>query len=381
MITGHRILRKCCPFGQSLDPWYNCRVKLSCDKQKTRDSYFQETPEDNFYELITLSLGLPASSVNTVWSNISCNLSREYEVVNILDISNGDDVVFVLTNNTLDHIIEDSNKLRSSVMATQYECLTAEGADVIAVVCEDEIKVTEVKPETNIGEEIRKCCPLGQALSRDLECASNIDRDLSSPSLPPRSLLSPDTLRPAPASPNTRLRMTGPGCEAGELVADLTRGVTSELAVTLDTRLVEYTCVDTDTGGQLLALRCLAPGHCEGCVSKCCPPRQVYSLHGGCVEATQEEQLWKHPQGGDPSYHHTFIDNFVRQKHFKRPGCDDVLVLEHEDDVYHLLEDGRLHHVDYGVTEKYCIDNVINDENYLEEIVLKCFSGKLHIRT
>ena len=121
-----------------------------------KNSYFQETPEDNFYELITLTLGLPASSVNTVWSNISCNLSREYEVVNIPDISNGDDVVFVLTNNTLDHIIEDSNKLRSSVMATQYECLTAEGADVIAVVCDNEIKVTEVTLETNIGEEIRK---------------------------------------------------------------------------------------------------------------------------------------------------------------------------------------------------------------------------------
>ena len=301
-------------------------------------------------------------------------------MVNIPDISNGDDVVFVLTNNTLDHIIEDSIKLRSSVMNTQYECLMAEGADVIAVVCDNEIKVTEeVTPETNIGGEVRKCCPQGQSLSRDLECVDTNDRDSSSPSLPPRSLLSPDTLRPAPATP--RLRLTGPGCEAGDLVADLMRGVTTELAVTLDTRLVEYSCVDTDPGGQLLALRCLDPGHCEGCVSKCCPPRQVYSHHGGCVEASQEDQLWRHPQGGDPSYHHTFIDNFVRQKHFKRLGCDDVLVLEHEDDVYHLLEDGRLHHVDYGVTEKYCIDNVINDESNIEEIVLKCFSGKLFLRT
>ena len=361
-----------------MDLWYNCRVTLSRDKQKTEDSYFQEMPEDNFYELITSTLGLPASSVNTVWSNFSCDLSRvrEYEVVNIPDISNGDDVVFVLTNNTIDHIIEDSNNLRSSVMATRYECLTAEGTDIVAVVCDNEI--TEVTPDTNIGGDIRACCSPGQFLSRDLECADNIDRDLPSPSLPPRSLLSPDTLRPAPASSRARLRLTGPRCEAGELVADMVRGVTMELAVTWDTRLVEYTCVDTDMGGQLLALRCLDPGHCEGCVSKCCPPRQVYSHYGGCVEATQEEHLWRHPQGGDPPYHHNFIDNFVRQKHFKRPGCDDVLILEHEDDVYHLLEDGRLHHIDYGVTEKYCIDNLVNEEGYLEEIVLKCFSGKLY---
>ena len=307
-------------------------------------------------------------------------------MVNIPDTSHEDlDLVFILTNNTLDHIVEDSNRLRNSVVATKYECLTAEGADIVAVVCDNQEEISD----TNIGGEIRKCCPQGQLLGPDLECVDYIDNtdnvvtDPSSPRLPPRSLLSQATLRSAPASPGLRLRVTGPGCEAGDLVADLVRGVTmgvTQGVVRVDGEgMTEYRCVDTNTRGQLLALRCLDPGHCGGCVSKCCPPDQVYSHQRGCQEADQEGHLWRHPAGADQLYHHTFIENFVRQKYFKRPGCDDVLVLEHEDDVYHLLGDGRLHHVDYGVTDKYCIDNVISDDGHLQEIVLKCFSGKLSV--
>ena len=297
-------------------------------------------------------------------------------MMDIPDLSHKEDVVFVLTNKTFDNITEDV--LRNSFMPTEYECLTSEGADIIAVVCDNKNFVTKNMTGSNIGGAIRKCCPPGQYLSSGLECSDIIDNDvthLSSSILPPRALLSPASLRPAPASPE--LRLARPGCEVGEMVADLARGVTTRGLVMMEgPGLVEYQCVDTDLRGQLLALRGLDPGQCEGCVSKCCPPGQVYSLQRGCEEASKEEHLWRHPAGGDPPYHHTFIDNFVHRKHFKRPGCDDVLLLEHTDDVYHLLDDGRLHHVDYGVTDKYCIDNVINDEGFLQEIVLKCFSGR-----
>ena len=307
--------------------------------------------------------------------------------MNIPDLTDGDDVVFVVTNSSLMHILEDSNnRMGNSVAATEYECLMADGPDVVAVVCHNQDKVAD----ESIGGEIRKCCPWGQLLSSDLECSDIPGGSLSSPGqLPPRSLLSPATLRPAPALSHLRVRVTqgswvtggswvtqGSWCqETGELVADLVRGVSiTSGAVTRDMRMVDYQCMDR-LRDQLVAVRCLEPRQCDLCVSKCCPPHQVFSHDRGCLDVSDEEHLWRHPERGYPTYHHNFIENFVRQKYFRRPGCEEVLILEHEDDVYHLLDDGTLHHKDYGVTENYCIDNFIDKDGQIQEIVLKCFSG------
>ena len=100
-----------------------------------------------------------------------------------------------------------------------------------------------------------------------------------------------------------------------------------------------------------------------------------------CVDVEDRGRVWRHSSNNSSnstvSYHHTFLEQYVRHAPHWRPAhCEAVVVLDPEEDSYTLLGDGSLEHLGYGVTPHYCVDTVLQPDTGLpQEIVLRCQSG------
>ena len=105
-----------------------------------------------------------------------------------------------------------------------------------------------------------------------------------------------------------------------------------------------------------------------------------------CVDVEDRGRVWRHSSNSSNStvsYHHTFLEQYVRHAPHWRPAhCEAVVVLDPEEDSYTLLGDGSLEHLGYGVTPHYCVDTVLQPDTGLpQEIVLRCQSGgQLQVR-
>ena len=282
---------------------------------------------------------------------------EEYEVLSLEG-----DTAYVLTNKSIrnSQFVEGDNFMKIS-----YQCLTQENDVTIAVVCGQD--------HGHGGDShINKCCPPLQSLTHGLQCST----DHFSP-LPPRNIISPHTLLP---TAHYQTRVSAPVMCQDHVTVPVSSVTTTgqyHSSVTGDTG--DYECVDT-LDSVMVAVTCVPPAHCHssahhahGCVSKCCPVDQVFSHDDPslCVNTSNHHHLWS---PGDTAHHHQFLINYLQHKHHQRPECEDVVILDHHEDDYIILDNGSLHHLDYGVTDNYCVDNVLED-GAVSEIVLKCFSG------
>ena len=75
-------------------------------------------------------------------------------------------------------------------------------------------------------------------------------------------------------------------------------------------------------------------------------------------------------------YSHSFMNNYRNHKN-RIPNCKQVVILEKSNnDTFYLLQNGSLHHEDYGVTEDFCVDNSLDQFGQIIEIALKCTVGE-----
>ena len=106
-----------------------------------------------------------------------------------------------------------------------------------------------------------------------------------------------------------------------------------------------------------------------------------------CVDVEDRGHVWRHNSNNNNnitvSYHHTFLEQYVRHAPHWRPAhCEAVVVLDPEEDSFILLGNGSLEHLEYGVTPHYCVDTALQPHTATpQEIVLRCQSGgQLQVR-
>ena len=348
-----QLIKKCCPFHQYLNEWYNC-----IDSDDSILTRFEEELSD---------IGLKNKSEYRIvharnWKFCFEDQTIEYHVISIAE-----DSAYVISY--FDKISENEEEEDFQHIALKkYECIDVnDNHSLVAVVCEN-MKVID-----NTKSEIQKCCPGGESLSSDYsKCLPSRQGWI-----PPRNILIPGT----ETSPSTYTVMTG-GCATEEVI--VTENAESVFTDRTFLPLHEeerepYSCVDVVNTGQLVAMICLERGCTnDWCVAKCCPEGSLFdpSVPSYCTPLQSSNQSWtilhNHQDHTKVEYTHSFINNYRKFK--KRiPDCEEVVILDKSyNDTFFLLQNGSLHHQYYGVTDKFCLDNTLDPSGDVVEIALKC---------
>ena len=77
--------------------------------------------------------------------------------------------------------------------------------------------------------------------------------------------------------------------------------------------------------------------------------------------------MWT-PLSPDQRVFHDFLSLYISGS---IPNCTDPYSLD-PDDEYTLLDDGHLHHLGYGHTQLYCVENSVNKTGHVTTFVFKC---------
>ena len=384
------LIAKCCPTHLYLDSWYDCVD--GGDGESVLAQFKQELAEvgkknESEYQIVEADY----------WNKCPVRLRREYEVINISD---DDDKVYVISDMEIIDDDEDEQDFKS-LLEIEYECLevSREPQSLVAVVCENE------QLEDDPSSFIRKCCPSGEALSSDYStCLPSKQARIS-----PRKILHSDTEK-----------MTGwysvkygdGGCSEDDIMVTesahsvLTDGTFFPLSrdsLDLTEEREPYHCVDAVTSQtdsemtrehELVAVICLKRGcNRDFCVSKCCPENEMF-VHGGtfCSPVNKTPDSWTHVnrlythqlrliphetmKHISVEYQHSFMDNYRKYKN-RVPNCDQVVILDKSNnDTFYILQNGSLHHKEYGLTNNFCVDNTLDKFGQVVEIALKCVEGQ-----
>lgn len=111
------------------------------------------------------------------------------------------------------------------------------------------------------------------------------------------------------------------------------------------------------------------------CVRKCCPPGSVFFASVGCA-------MFDDPGGWLPTIHssHTMeplVDSVNITEVHGLPICSDYYTLD-PDDSFILTDDSNLNLLSFGqsfTSDRYCIDNIIDDNGTATRIALVCFAN------
>ena len=213
------------------------------------------------------------------------------------------------------------------------------------------------------GVEITKCCPEGQQLLEENQCANTTEDHQSWGKFPPK-VFSLDA-----GAFVTETFVVGatalPRCQEGEAVQRLERAGESEesflilyedrtLFLTGETASYPTYCLDSGVGGASVALVCTPhpATHCHHsvCVSSCCPESMLFSPNTSDCVFSPHYSLAPPFSAPPPSF-------LLLHGH---PQCE-VQVYSREE--FRLREDGRLevehnHHQHLLNTSQYCLQDI-----------------------